>query len=200
MKTSKIAILILLFVLPTPVFFNSCSQAPTEKTQPLETDIGNPLVEVKVGKYNMGAQNFSPFEEANAAITSLTWCFQIMHLRPKGDDKFRVFLHFTRDEVPLTPNGTHIEDLPIPDGTYDLIAIELKDNCLPNKKSVQVTNNNGSFSINDQTFLMLDGDVTVSGPGSEITFNIQNFVHVLNDVTDDSQIKPFMQSVRGEFY
>lgn len=201
MKKLKTALLIAIFLSPVPALFNSCG--PTVVTDPQrtqETIVGNPIVEVQVASFTTTARKWTPVSQAQAAVTNLIWCFQRLHLRPAGDDKVRHIIPFTRDEVSISSSGTKIENLPVPIGRYDLILVELKDNCLPSYKSVQVTNSNGRFSTTNQIHLAFDGDVAVEDSASTITFDIQNFVRVLNTVTSGPEIAPAMDSVRGIAY
>lgn len=204
MKIFKLSVLLSIFLLPVPALFNSCAQPPDlEKQKYYETIVGNPItsiVEVKVAPFSTTTAQWSPFSLAHADVSNLIWCFQRLHLRPAGDDKIRHIIPFTRDQVPISPLGTKIEDVAMPTGHFDLVLIELKDNCLPNYKSVQLTNSYGNFATTNQIYLPFDGDLIIESSATKAIFDIQNFVSVLNTVTSDAEIKPKMLSVRGTVY
>ena len=64
---------------------------------------------------------------------------------------------------------------------------------------MQVTNNNGQFSTEEEIEIELEGDVLISSNTQALELIIQSIVTALRDVSSDQEIAPAIASEVGEY-
>jgi hypothetical protein len=100
--------------------------------------------------------------------------------------------------VELSPNGTDLGSFQPPAGTYSRIEFDLDDHCAI-AKSVELTNDQGSFSTSDQITIRFEGNFVYSGAGSQLSFQIQQLISAFASVSANSEIRTKAEAVSGTF-
>ena len=181
----KIKFLVCLMLLPlTGLLFQNCS---TEIINPTATPVG---------------LNFAPYNASASAkittksVSNLTICIRYIRFRGVTDDE-TVEVPF--GELAVNPAGTPIADIDVPNGSYTSIEIELKKEYCASELSVVVTNDNGTFSTDEDVKMSFDGGILIENDEIELDLFIQTIVSALQSVSSGEQIRDSVQSVTGSF-
>lgn len=163
------------------------------------TTIGNPVtVELKLSSYT------STQSIETQAVSSLTFCFKRLRFKQEGEttnsdsstDEDNIDLNL--GEVTISPSGTNLTSVSIPSGVYTRVEFDLEKDC-SSQKSIQVTNDSGSFSTEDRITIKFEGYFVASDSSKVLNLGLSNIITKLNEVTANSEIKTKAESASGEF-
>lgn len=167
---------------------------------PSRTPAAGPFFNLKFGSSQLSSAQTSQ-------VSFLTFCFSQIKFVPYIDlnnpdptaitQKF----DFDMDDVNYSKNGTSLSFVSLPAGKYQSIQIILTDQC-SSGRSVQITNNNGSFSTMNTITITLVGFPTyleITDATSQVILNIDNVIPPLLNVSGDNQIKAAIEANNGIF-
>lgn len=166
------------------------------------TSTGNPLVEIKLDGYTAPAKVQGKI--AIMSISSLKLCFKRLRFKTASEstnadpslDEDNIDLSL--GEVTITPAGSSLTSVTVPEGTYTRVEFDLESNC-GSGQSIEVTNSHGTFKTSSRTTIKFDGTFTAANSAEILTLNIQNLVDAMNNVTADSSVRSAAEGVSGSF-
>lgn len=136
---------------------------------------------------------------AHSAVSNVKFCFKHLRMKPDsttpGED-----LALELGEVDINPNGTNLVTVSVPSGIYREVEFDLVKECdgVLGRKSVTITNNNGTFSTDESMTIKFVGTYTVTDAGT-LTLNIDPLFDALELVATDVQIKNSLEDANGDF-
>lgn len=157
------------------------------------------MVEVRIESYDAAAK---PTRTASSiqpmSVSSLKMCFKRLRFKQSATGLEEDNTDLLLGEITISPSGTEITSVEIPNGTYDRIEFDLDDTC-PSGKSIQIQNANGFFTTTDRTTIRFDGTFTVNEETTQLDLNIQAIITALNSVNANSQVRDRAESASGSF-
>ncbi|WP_374075615.1 hypothetical protein [Bdellovibrio bacteriovorus] len=169
-------------------------------------DSTNPLnVQLQFGSYST-AQNKNPLwklfgiKEANAAVSSLKMCFKRLRFKMADEgtaapETAEDNIDFPIGEVTITSAGASLGTISLPPGTYKRVEFDLESDCASGK-SLQLTNNNGSFSTDQRITIKFSGTFDANADGT-LTLGVQTILDQLNSY-NGADLKVAAEAVSGE--
>lgn len=168
------------------------------------TTVGNGLTEpVGVGfkafQLQSGALMAVDPRLAAGQIQTLTICFKRIRFKGAPGDSGGQNVDLRIGEVTLSPQGTTLQNVTVPAGTYRRIEFDIDDKTCPSNRSIHVTNTNGTFDTKDSITIRFEGNITITGTQQSLFLNIQTVVSALANVTSGNQIKDAAEGADGDF-
>ena len=178
-----------------PLTFNACDKGSQHKFNSAfgtdniiqSTGGGNPIFG---GNAMTMAIALSPFQPQS--IDALTVCISRLRFRP-ADDSSSSDVRFDLGDVHISPLGTKLAGVRLPDGIYNEVEMELDDSC-PSGKSVQLLRAGKSFSTSQLIKLSFSGRFTAQQAKTKLTFRLQQIINNLNSITSEDDIKRAIES------
>ena len=182
----------------TPSDSGSLSRLRTDQANLMPgTFGGNPEKTADVA-LSFGAFRGESSSNEHYFVSSLVLC--VSHARFHGYDPAGAVKYPSADikvgQLVLSPDGTALESIGAPNGTYDSIELELTEQCASGQ-SVQLVNGFGSFSTREHVKMKFVGMFEVSGQSTSVTLDLQSIVRELRKVMANSQIKPAIEYKGG---
>lgn len=168
------------------------------------TTTGNGLVDIRVGPYNELTLLGRLLPSAFATVSSVTFCFKRVRFKlkdantsdPENDSDNQ---DFSVGAITVSPGGTTLGSITLPEGTYRRVEFDLENNC-GSGTSVQLSNSNpgGPFSTNSRVTIKFEGTFVVDQASESLQLGIQAMINALDTVTaSGNQVKNQLESVSG---
>jgi hypothetical protein len=109
-----------------------------------------------------------------------------------------VQVDFAPRQVGLSPLGTDLDFVTVPQSTYHQVVFELDATKCEGRVSVAVSNSYGQFAANEPISMRFTGEKHVDFTLDQIELGIQKVVEALATVTDSQQIKSKVEGAVGE--
>jgi hypothetical protein len=185
-KLKKLLLLAMLLVVP--LIYNSCGQAlfniHDDGSQTDGTRLGNPMTPVSIQAFRV-----SPTFSSRICLDSiiLTDSNGANTTYPIGGRA-----------ITLDPNGVSLPSQDFAPGTYVKIDLRLATSCPPSG-SMDVTNNQGSFSSGNSFDLGFTGNIVITGFANTWNLNIQPIIDQLELAANNADVRIRATSVFGSY-
>jgi hypothetical protein len=163
--------------------FNSCNSFRG-------TEGGNPMashtaIAVKVGP-NTGA-----------LVSELALCPRQVRFVPLNADAPTETFALSNGDVSLAPTDVSIGVVTVANQTYKRVELIVSDQC-ESRKSVRVTNANGSYSTSEETTIRFDGTFAVAPSSMALSLLADNVISELAPVTSNAEVKASAEATAGQ--
>jgi hypothetical protein len=159
------------------LIYNNCGLKTKDPLGNYGTVVTNPVTELAVAPFS--SQSLDSANGFKACISRL-----ILKSNSAPDTKLN--FHVLQEKV-IPSAGTSLEALPIPEGKYSQISLEVTDACGIGK-SLNVINAQGNFKTAQSVALAFSGEVTVDSNTKKINFYIQPIVNSLDTTASDVEL------------
>lgn len=167
------------------------------------TTTGNPIkVQMSFNSYNNSfARVISNLfiKQAHADLTELRLCFKRVRFKTTSSSSAGD-IELELGEVSINQEGTDLGEVEISDTTYRRIEFDIDKNCDDTSKpSIQIMNDNGTFTSDDHITIKFEGEFKPSDDG-DLDMYVQNIVDsVKNYQLSDGELKEVLEEVSGSF-
>lgn len=181
-----------------PLTFNACDKGSLHKFNSVfgpaniiqSTGGGNPITGTGSENAKPMTIALSPFQPQS--IEALTICVSRLRFRTASSSLFSD-VRFNLGDVLISPLGTPLAGVKLPDGNYDEIEMELDDSC-PSGKSVQLLRAGKSFSTSRFIQLSFSGRFTAQQAKVQLTLGLQQIINSLNSINSGDDIEGAIES------
>jgi hypothetical protein len=171
-----------------------CGGGTTGRNPRIDPPVENRDVTFEIGPYDTSARGFQFIQSAFAAVSDIKMCIKRLRFREAGS--VETDHDFYLGEVTLSPSGTTLGPVTIPDGTYERIEFKLENEC-GTGRSLRVSNDHGTFSSALDIRIRFEGTFQAVS-GNIVTLGIQAIVDELNDVDDVNELQSAAEAADGE--
>ena len=167
------------------------------------TTTGNPVkIQMSFNAYNNTfAKLISDLfiKKAHADLSELKLCFKRVRFKATSDSAASD-IELELGEVSINQEGTDLGEVEISDSTYRRIEFDIDNDCDDTTKpSVQIMNDNGTFTSDDHITIKFEGEFKPSEDG-DLDMYVQNIVDSVKDYqVSDGEIKDILEDVSGTF-
>lgn len=178
MLRRRLAFILVASILPLILFgYTSCDRMSTKHDI---TIMGNPLTAMSVANYSQ--------QNGNASLSEFNLCMSQIDLTPSDPSSPVIQVKFsTLQELAVPAEGVDLQALPIPNGNYVQIVLELSDQC-GTQRSVGIVNSQGTYNTNQSVNLTFNGQITIDSSPKKITFGVQPIVDNLGAAASDADV------------
>lgn len=213
---SKINVILLFsFSLLTTVMFQNCDGMNSIENvfNGKGTSTGNPsmsqTLHLSFAAWGDTATGATMVKKRNATIVtdglqsvSVIMCindviFKLTENAPDDDADQSKLIPFDSREVALSPLGTDLDFITVPNSTYHQVQIDLNSMKCAMGYSMMVNNAYGSFKNDSPIMLKFNGSKNVDLSVQEISLQIQKIIEALATVQSDMEIKMKVEMVSG---
>ena len=185
MKQKIIVFVILVLLAFIPITYNACDPFSKDVSSATATIAGNPIETASILPY-------FPLQFHTGCLA------EVLYMNQNGDE-FREVL--TPRVINFDPNGTELDDLPIPSTPFTFITLIFAPVCDSTPgKSLSYTKNNGSLVFDQVLAFHFRGLYDKSTmPNSELFFNFQNFFDLFESSPDSAYALQVLPFIHGSF-
>ncbi len=155
------------------------------------TDNPKPTLSLQVG-------SFAEILDADEPVPQIFLCVeQIRLLKPDDDDgdDVRIDLNGENQILNLRPDGTVLDFIDVPVGSYGRVELRLSSDC--GGVSAAVSNANGDYAISEEVNLRFRGSVTNNGSIKRLVLDMDQMVTGLVDAKNRNDVEEALTDFEG---